>query len=169
MLVVSGCLFLGEGGLFQGLSLACFVGLLLFVKWSLAAISLRKCVFSGLSLACVKRVFCTRVSHFLVVVSGCHFFAQVDISQGMSLACLFGPLFFVKLFPNLLVVCGCHAFLVKVGLKMFNFLAVIQILNLFKLLSCYGFKFKVLRFQHVQIYKFSDVKALKFEVLRVQH
>ena len=63
-----------EGGFFQGLSLACLVGLLLFLKLDF---------FHWAS--------------SLLVVSSCHvFFVKVFFFQGLSLACLVGLLLFLK-------------------------------------------------------------------------
>ena len=59
--------------LFQGLSLACLVGLLLFMEWD----------------------FFSRASH-LLVVSSCHFLMKVLFFQVLSLACLVGLLLFLK-------------------------------------------------------------------------
>ena len=58
----------------QGLSLACLVGLLLFLKWDF---------FHGAS--------------SLLVVSSCHVFCEGGFFQGLSLACLVGLLLFLKL------------------------------------------------------------------------
>ena len=68
--------FLCAAGFFQGLSLACLVGLLLFVKWGFVR-------WASSLLFCVAAVF---------------FFAQLDFVQGLSLPRLVGLLFFVKLF-----------------------------------------------------------------------
>ena len=57
-------------GFFQGLSLACLVGLLLFMEWD----------------------FFSRASH-VFVVSSCLFFGECGFFQGLSLACLVGLLF----------------------------------------------------------------------------
>ena len=77
---------------FQGLSLACLVGLLLFMEWD----------------------FFSRASH-LLVVSSCLFFGEGGFFQGLSLACLVGLLLFLKWdffhgASSLLVVSSCHIF-----------------------------------------------------------
>ena len=69
-------LFCAQLDFFQGLSLACLVGLLLFVKWG----------------------FVRWASSLLFSVAAVFIFAQLDFVQGLSLPRLVGLLFFVKLF-----------------------------------------------------------------------
>ena len=120
---------------FQGLSLACLVGLLLFLKWdsfhgSSSLLVVSSChifgeggFFQGLPLAyLVGLLACLEVGFFhwassLLVVSSCHvFFVKVGFVQGLSLACLAGLLLLLKwdVFDwasSLRVVCGCQVFL----------------------------------------------------------
>ena len=79
-------------GFFEGLSLACLVGLLLFIEWD----------------------FFSRAFHLLVVSA--MFFGEGGLFPGLSLACLVGLLFFLKLVlfhwaSSLFVVSSSHVFL----------------------------------------------------------
>ena len=126
-------IFFGEDGFFQGLSLACLVGLLLFLKWDFFLWA------SSLLVVCGCQFFCA-----VVFFKACHWpawsaccFSWSGISsvelpicwlflaaifsgeggffQGLSLACLVGLLLFLKWdffhgASSLLVVSSCHIF-----------------------------------------------------------
>ena len=82
-----GCRFLGAVAFLQGLSLACLVRLLLFVKQYFSE-GLLVCLF------CVAAVF-----------FGC---CAVGSFQGLSLACLVCLLLFVKCFVSIGFLSGCR-------------------------------------------------------------
>ena len=118
---------------FQGLSLACLVGLLLFLKWDFligllvcllcvaasffcAVVFFRACHWRAWSACCFSRSGISSVELPICLLSlAANFFREGVFFQGLSLACLVGLLLFTEwdFFSrgfSLLVVSSCHFF-----------------------------------------------------------